>query len=298
MVLIVAYWHELLFGHVLSISSLVQQQSTSDTSRNQQQRNDIPQHWRQPVAIVAAVATLAVMDLLLVIVTLDWLNAAQPLDPQAVLGAIAATSLPTRLWRTMARYFLHIYARLMGKSVARKQYRALATIVDGTSHGLTLVNGVAFLTVCLIEGRIAPRPTDLRLPCAAAFFTILAAVHASSRCAADAWRHATQFQRLVARLPVPSAECCADEVCPICRDDLTDPCMDPPLSYSHPETVWPPIAAKMALLFTPFTYSPFTADSTPAPCCMLPCGHFFHAPCLLRWLEWKGTCPTCRADVE
>jgi E3 ubiquitin-protein ligase BIG BROTHER-like protein len=29
----------------------------------------------------------------------------------------------------------------------------------------------------------------------------------------------------------------------------------------------------------------------------LPCRHFFHAPCICRWLEGKRTCPTCNHEI-
>jgi len=28
-----------------------------------------------------------------------------------------------------------------------------------------------------------------------------------------------------------------------------------------------------------------------------PCGHKFHIPCLLTWMEVKMECPTCRAAL-
>ena len=32
-------------------------------------------------------------------------------------------------------------------------------------------------------------------------------------------------------------------------------------------------------------------------CLTVPCGHIFHAACVLPWLADKGTCPECRLDV-
>lgn len=34
-----------------------------------------------------------------------------------------------------------------------------------------------------------------------------------------------------------------------------------------------------------------------APLFRLRCGHTFHAPCLNGWIDRRGTCPLCRADV-
>ena len=30
----------------------------------------------------------------------------------------------------------------------------------------------------------------------------------------------------------------------------------------------------------------------------LPCGHYFHADCISRWLKSNTTCPTCRFDCD
>jgi hypothetical protein len=30
----------------------------------------------------------------------------------------------------------------------------------------------------------------------------------------------------------------------------------------------------------------------------LPCGHFFHPTCIVKWMHKQKTCPTCRKDVE
>ena len=31
---------------------------------------------------------------------------------------------------------------------------------------------------------------------------------------------------------------------------------------------------------------------------MLPCSHYFHTPCISRWLEIKTTCPKCRYEIS